>query len=287
MSTASTISSPVAPRRLEGRICLITGAARGIGAAVAAAFAREGGRVWLTDIRPEVRKAGEDLGGAARWDVLDVRSEDDWRRVIERIEGEDGPLDVLVNNAGITGDLDRPQDPEGCSLDDWRAVHATNLDGVFLGCRAAIGSMKRGLIADPERDRSIVNISSRSGMVGIPGAAAYASSKAGVRNHTKSVALWCARQKYPIRCNSVHPGAILTPMWEPLLGSSAEEVRAGAEAMGRTIPIGRMGRPEEVAAMVLYLASAESRYVTGAEFTIDGGILAGAEAEPASGPSGR
>ncbi len=284
--TAATIThGPAGPRRLEGRVCLITGAARGIGAAVAGAFVREGGRVWLTDIRPEVRRTAEDLGGLARWDLLDVRSETDWHRVIERIEGEDGPLDVLVNNAGITGDLDRPQDPEGCSLDDWRAVHATNLDGVFLGCRAAIASMKRGLSADAAGDRSIVNISSRSGMVGIPGAAAYASSKAGVRNHTKSVALWCARQKYPIRCNSVHPGAILTPMWEPLLGSTAEEIRAGAEAMGRTIPVGRMGTPEDVAAMVVYLACAESRYVTGTEFTIDGGILAGAEAEPAPGPS--
>jgi NAD(P)-dependent dehydrogenase (short-subunit alcohol dehydrogenase family) len=152
-------------------------------------------------------------------------------------------------------------------------VHETNLDGVFLGCKHAIGLMKR---SGPS---SIVNISSRSGMVGIPGAAAYASSKAAVRNHTKSVALWCAQQGYAIRCNSIHPGAVLTPMWEPMLGSGQGR-EAAIRELTAEIPVGRMGAPEDVAALIVYLASDESGYVTGSEFTIDGGILAGSAASP-------
>ena len=181
------------------------------------------------------------------------------------------------NNAGITGFFPPlgPQDPEHATLESWRAVHATNLDGVFLGCKHAIGAMK-----PPRGGGSIVNISSRSGQVGISGAAAYASSKAGVRNHTKSVALYSAESGYNIRCNSIHPGAILTPMWEPMLGDSAESRAAAIAKIGADVPLGRMGTADDVAMMALYLASDESAYVTGAEFVIDGGILAGSMATP-------
>ncbi len=263
--------------RLDGKITLITGGARGIGKACAQAFASEGAQVVLTDLETS---RGEhtalEIGAAAHWMPLDVRLEADWERTIGSIFQRFGRLDVLVNNAGITGFVPPagPQDPENASLESWRAVHATNLDGVFLGCKHAIRAMK-----PPRPGGSIVNISSRSGQVGIAGAAAYASSKAGVRNHTKSVALYCAQSSYNIRCNSIHPGAILTPMWDPMLGEG--EARGAAIAdISADIPMGRMGTAAEVASMALYLASDESAYVTGSEFVIDGGILAGSTAAP-------
>lgn len=262
--------------RLEGRVALVTGAARGIGAAVAAMFHAEGARVFATDLDAAVAAVAASGAGTPveAW-VHDVREEAQWRQTIDRVLARSGRLDVLVNNAGIIGDFSRPQDPEGVSLEDWRAVHRTNLDGVFLGCKHAMLAMK-----GTTRAGSIINMSSRSGVVGIPGAAAYASSKAGVRNHTKSVALWCAQQGYPIRCNSVHAGAILTPMWDTMFGTEPGARERGAAEIGRTVPLGRMGEPADVAHLAVYLASDESKYVTGAEFTLDGGILAGSAASP-------
>jgi NAD(P)-dependent dehydrogenase (short-subunit alcohol dehydrogenase family) len=158
-------------------------------------------------------------------------------------------------------------------LEDWRRVHQTNLDGVFLGCKYAIRAMRQAGAG------SIVNISSRSGLVGIPGAAAYASSKAAVRNHTKTVALYCAEQGLNVRCNSVHPAAILTPMWEPMLGSDAGRQERMA-ALVRDTPLRRFGMPEEVAAVALMLAGDDATYITGSEFNIDGGLLAGSAVTP-------
>jgi NAD(P)-dependent dehydrogenase (short-subunit alcohol dehydrogenase family) len=260
--------------RLEGMVTHVTGGARGIGAAIAAAFAREGAQVVVSDI---------DADGAARFAhaihaiavPLDVREEDQWRAAHDFILQKFGRLDVLVNNAGITGfeTAGAAQDPEHASLADWRAVHATNLDGVFLGCKYAIRAMRR------TGTGSIINISSRSGMVGIPAAAAYASSKAAVRNHTKTVALYCAAQGLKVRCNSIHPAAILTPMWEPMLGQGPER-EANMAAFVADTPLRRFGTPEEVAAIAVMLASDESAYVTGAEIHVDGGILAGSAAAP-------
>lgn len=264
-------------KRLEGKIALVTGAARGIGEAIARAFAAEGALVYLTDIDDE-RGAlvAAELGAAAAYRRLDVREEADWQRVTTEIAERHGRLDVVVNNAGITGFEGGmvPHDPEHAALESWHAVHRTNLDGVFLGCKYAIQAMRKS------GSGSIVNISSRSGLVGIPAAAAYASSKAAVRNHTKTVALYCAEQGLAIRCNSLHPAAILTPMWEPLLGPPGPEREARMKEFVRDTPLGRFGTPAEVAAVALLLASDEATYMTGSEITIDGGILAGSAAQP-------
>lgn len=265
--------------RLKGKVAIITGAARGIGRACAEVFVRHGATVIITDLNEDgAEEAASVIGPSAAAYLLDVRDESHWRRVFADVQSRFGGIHVLVNNAGITGlELDMgPHDPERASLEAWRAVHATNLDGVFLGCKHAIAAMK-----PPDgRGGSIINISSRSGLVGVSGAAAYASSKAAVRNHTKSVALYCAESGTGIRCNSIHPGAILTPMWEPLLGRTPEERAAAIEAFTAEVPLRRMGSPEEVAMLALYLASDESKYVTGAELVIDGGILAGSAAAP-------
>lgn len=262
--------------RVRGKVALVTGAARGIGRAVAELLAAEGARVVLTDFddaRGEASAA--EIGGEAVYRRLDVREEGDWTRVVDETVARLGRLDVLVNNAGITGFEagPAPHDPEHASLDAWRAVHATNLDGVFLGCRHAIRAMRDG------GGGSIVNVASRSGLVGIPGAAAYASSKAAVRNHTRTVALYCAERGYGIRCNAVHPAAILTPMWEPMLGEGPER-EARMREFVRDTPLRRFGTPEEVAYAVLYLASDESGYATGMELVLDGGMLAGSVAAP-------
>lgn len=264
-------------RRLEGKTALVTGAARGIGEAIAKAFVREGAFVYVTDIDLDRGpRVAMELAGGAAWQALDVREESHWQQALERVAADSRSLDIVVNNAGITGFEGGPlaHDPENASLEDWRAVHRTNLDGVFLGCKYAIRAMKEKGVG------SIVNVSSRSGLVGIPAAAAYASSKAAVRNHTKSVALYCAGKGWRIRCNSLHPAAILTPMWEPVLGPPGPEREARMQAFTADCPLRRFGTVEEVAAVALLLASDETPYVTGAEFVIDGGILAGSAATP-------
>ncbi|QKG70026.1 SDR family oxidoreductase [Erythrobacter mangrovi] len=257
-------------QRLNELLCVVTGGARGIGKAVCAAFLAEGARVVLTDIdEDEGRKAASELGCEFR--KLDVANEADWDALASAFP----TIDVLVNNAGITGfeDSPGPHDPEHASLAEWRRVNAVNSEGTFLGCRYALQAMKdRGT-------GSIINMSSRSGIVGIPGAAAYAASKAAIRNHTKSVALYAAQHGWAIRCNSIHPAAVLTPMWDALIGDGPDR-EARMAAMVADTPLKRFGTVEEVAALCVYLASPESGYMTGAELTLDGGLLAGSAASP-------
>jgi 3(or 17)beta-hydroxysteroid dehydrogenase len=261
--------------RLKNKIVLITGAARGIGQATAELFHREGATVIITDIRDEEgNKLSDSLGKGSEYRQLNVKHEQEWKEIADYIREKYGRLDILVNNAGITGFLEAtgPFDAEHADQETWDEVHRVNSTGVMLGCKYAISLMK-------ESGGSIVNISSRSGVVGIPAAVAYAASKAAVRNHTKSVALYCAEKGYHIRCNSIHPAAIMTPMWDAMLGEG-EQRKKIIEDVEFGIPMGHFGEPIDVAFGALYLASDESKYVTGVELTIDGGILAGSEAKP-------
>jgi NAD(P)-dependent dehydrogenase (short-subunit alcohol dehydrogenase family) len=266
--------------RLDSKTALVTGAARGIGEAIATAFVAEGAQVMVTDIDDDLgRSLATKLGARACYRRLDVREERDWEAAIAQALASWGRLDIVVNNAGITGFEAGvvPHDPEHTDLAVWREVMRTNLEGVFLGCKHAIRAMR------PAGRGSIINLSSRSGVIGIPGAAAYAASKAGVRNHTKTVALYCAEQGLQIRCNSLHPAAILTPMWEPLLGQGPDREERMRAFLTDT-PAGRFGQPEEVAAVAVLLASDEAPYITGSEMHIDGGCLAGAWTPPAENP---
>ncbi|GAB4238613.1 MAG: glucose 1-dehydrogenase [Chlamydiales bacterium] len=259
--------------RLKNKTALITGSAHGIGKAMASLFVLEGAKVIISDID---EKDGSSLAESLKMPFLylDVTNEGDWKKAEKWILDQSITLDIMVNNAGITGfeSTSSPMNPEECSLEDWRRVHRVNVDGVFFGCKFAIRLMKN-------KGGSIINMSSRSGIVGIPSAAPYASSKAAVRNHTKSVALYCAEKRYPIRCNSLHPAAILTPMWDLMLGEGETRKRA-MEHITSSIPLRKFGTPEDVANAALYLASEESSYMTGSELHIDGGILAGAGAPP-------
>ncbi len=258
--------------RLSGKTALITGAAGGIGAAIASAFVSEGAFVIIGDINAETGAAkAASLGENARFMRHDATDEVQWAAVMAVIVAEHGGLDILVNNAGITGtEGGHPHDPEHTSLEDWHQVMRINLDSVFLGCKHAIQAMRA-----TGRGGSIINMSSRSGLVGVPKTAAYAASKAAIRNHSKTVALYCAGENLGIRCNSLYPASIRTPMWDAMIDGADDEKR-----MLDSMPLHRFGRPDEVAAVAILLASDEATYITGSEFNIDGGILAGTATSP-------
>lgn len=241
--------------RLKGKVAVITGAAQGMGAAHARAFIQEGAKVVLTDLNDEKGQTlASELGDNGLFIKQDVTSEADWARVIEATEAHFGPVDVLVNNAGITQSKSLLE----TSLDDYRRILEINQVSVFIGMKSAVPSMiKAG-------GGSIVNISSINGLVG--GAIGYTDSKFAVRGMTKAAALECAA--YNIRVNSVHPGVIETPM------IMQGDTKAAVEAFAKHIPLKRVAKPEEVSSLVLYLASDESSYSTGSEFVVDGGITA-------------
>lgn len=238
---------------LSGKVALVTGAASGIGASVANVLEQAGAAVLRADIN----------SGELATTFLDVTSEENWQTLIEQIRAEQGRLDILVNSAGIL----RIADIETVSFDEWKQVMDVNLNGVFLGCKYAIGLMKE------RQGGSIINLSSISGLVGGHNLAAYNASKGGVRLLTKSVALHCARKKNGIRCNSVHPTFVETPMVSEVLAESPDPERA-RQYIEDQIPLGRMATTEEVAEMVLYLSSDAATFVTGSEFVIDGGVTA-------------
>jgi len=243
-------------RRIDGKVALISGAARGMGAYEARLFVREGAKVVLGDVLEEQGlHVANELGSAAVFVRLDVTKESDWQHAIATAEQTYGQLNILVNNAGIV----RMAPLDETSLEAWNEVINVNQTGVFLGMKHAIPAMRRA------GGGSIINISSVAGMVGLSNIPAYQASKGAVRLLTKNAAVQYAKDK--IRVNSVHPGQIETPMTTPLDPARREMVLS-------MTPLGRDGKPEEVAYGVLYLASDEASFVTGAELVIDGGFTA-------------
>ena len=250
--------------RLEGKTALVTGAASGIGLQTSIRLAEEGALVMMTDINlEEGRQQAEKPGVNATFLKLDITEEEEWISVLDETVKRFGRLDILVNSAGMV----LIADVEQITLEDWRKVHAVNLDGTFLGCKHGVRVMKEFGAG------SIINLSSVSGMIGGFNLAAYNSSKGAVRMLTKSVALHCARAGYGIRCNSIHPTFIETPMLESMIRDSPDPEKA-RQTLVRQVPLRRIGKPDDVANMIVYLASDESTFVTGTEMVIDGGVIA-------------
>ncbi|MCA0246010.1 MAG: glucose 1-dehydrogenase [Proteobacteria bacterium] len=254
--------------RVAGKVALVTGAASGLGKATAERLAEEGAAVVIGDIRVEAAKevaaAISARGQRAQALKLDVTSEADWIAAVTATEQAFGKLDVLVNNAGTADGTWVHK----LTLERWRKIHAINLDGVFLGIKYGAEAMKRA------GGGSIVNISSVAGIVGIAEAAsAYCSSKGGVTQLTKATALEFALLKTNIRVNSVHPGYMDTPMLQGVIAAYREPEEARAR-LTASEPLGRLGEPRDIANAVLYLASDESKFVTGAQMVVDGGFAA-------------
>ena len=254
--------------RLTDKVAMITGAASGIGLATARMFASQGAIVLMTDINEDAGEAAaaaiRATGGMADFTGHDVTDEDSWIAALNVARALHGRLDILVNNAGIgtAGSI------EDATLEEWRQIHAVNADGPFLGCKHGIALMK-----ESGEGGSIVNISSVAGIIGAPQLAAYCASKGSVRLLSKSVALHCARKGYGIRCNSVHPSYTDTPMVDGMV----EQHRAPdtyRSALAGASPMGRLGHADDIAGAILYLASDDSKFTTGAEIVVDGGLTA-------------
>lgn len=253
--------------RVAGKIAIVSGAAAGIGRATALRLAEEGAKICLGDIdRTGAESCAADIrarGGEAFPLALDVAEEADWHRIINATVERFGGLDILVNNAGIAFAAGL----EETTTEQWRRIMAVNVDSVFFGCKFALPALRES------GGGAIVNISSILGLVGSPVQAAYGATKGAVRLFTKGVALECAEAGWNIRVNSVHPAYIRTPMVERY-AETWGSLKKGLEALGDLHPIGRVGEAEEVANAVLYLASDEAKFVTGAELLIDGGYTA-------------
>jgi len=246
--------------RVKDKIALVTGGASGLGHAAAELLKREGATVYAGDINPDGERIARGIG--AHFLHLDVTDEASWTETVTAIDSAHGRIDILINNAGIS-----PHDTvENFELDEFRRIHGIVLEGIALGCKAVIPSMKKSAAA------AIVNTSSVAGMIGTTNYLSYGAAKAGVTNVTKSTAMYCARRGYPIRCNSVHPGSIDTPILD------ADKAKYGADkalsVRAASIPVGRVGRAEEVAYAMLFLASDEASFITGAELVVDGGFTA-------------
>lgn len=241
--------------RLEGKVAIITGAAQGMGASHARRFVAEGAKVVITDLNEEKGTAlASELGENVLFVKQNVTSAEDWAAVVAKAEEKFGPVNVLVNNAGITMAKSILETTE----EEYRRIVDINQVSVFLGMKNVIPSMQK------VGGGSIVNISSINGIVG--GAVGYTDTKFAVRGMTKAAAMECSH--YGIRVNSVHPGVIATPM------VVQEDTKAAVDEFAKHIPLKRVAQPEEVTNLVLYLASDESSYSTGAEFIVDGGITA-------------
>ena len=256
--------------RVAGKLALVTGGAGGLGQAIGLKLAQEGAKVLLTDLDGERGAAA-----AARIDAAvgagtafscahDVTSEADWQAAIATAQDKLGGLSILVNNAGIgvNGDV------EHLSFADWKKCFAVNSDGVFLGCKYAMPLLRENQPA------AIVNISSIAGLIASYEMPAYNASKAACWMLTKSVALYATRNKWDVRCNSLHPCFVDTPILDGFGKASGVPMDVVKGKLARQIPVGRIGEPQEVADAVLYMASDESRFMTAAEVKLDGGISA-------------
>jgi len=245
--------------RVDGKVALITGAASGLGCADAEVLAREGATVVLTDVNVDAGEAAAEsirgAGGNATFTALDVANEEQWQQVIEGIRSERGRLDVLVNNAGLV----IMGDPEECSLEAFRKQNAVMSEGVFLGCKHALPLMH------DSGGGSIINMSSVASHLGYPIFFAYSAAKGAVRAMSKAIAIHCQMNGYNIRVNSLHPGAIDTPM----IDQTSSEL--GLDNKEDLSPVG-LGQPKDVANVVLFLASDESRFVNGTEILIDNAL---------------
>lgn len=254
-------------QRVPEKIAIVTGGAVGIGAAIVRRLASEGSKVTITDIQED---AGRALARELGCDFVkqDVTDEKQWQAVVSQVEKRHGALHILVNNAGIEGAIELGS-PEVTSLADWQSVHRVNVEGVFLACRAAIPALRRA------GGGSIINVSSTAGLVATPDFSAYGASKAAVRHLTTSVALHCARDGSRIRCNSVHPGVVLTPMLHRIVESIGKQRGVAAEEVLREfkaeIPQGEFQELGDIAHAVLFLASDEAKHVTGLAMIVDGG----------------
>ena len=248
--------------RFAGKRAVVTGGASGIGRATAILLAKEGATVIVSDInKPGGLETVQRIGGKARFEEHDTAREADWKRIVDGILEREGRLDGLANNAGISGPY--PSTFETETVEQWRRMLSINVEGVFLGCKYAVPAMRKS------GGGSIVNTSSLAAFVGTPALSAYGASKGAVRQFTKTVAMDCARKGYKVRCNSVHPGIIMTPMGQGILPNDKAKERAL-----KAIPVGEFGAPEDIAYGILYLLSDESRFVTGSELVIDGGMNA-------------
>ncbi|MFQ3596501.1 MAG: SDR family oxidoreductase [Sphingomonadaceae bacterium] len=253
--------------RLKGKRALITGAASGLGRRMAERFVGEGARVLLTDLDAQAAGAAAEALGQP-WCRLDVTSEADWQGALAQVRETLGGLEILVNNAGIGpgGTV------EETDWETWRRCHAVNLDGTFLGCKLALPLLRETCARDSTMG-AILNLSSIAGIIAGANMAAYNSAKAAVRHLTKSVALHCAKERVPIRANSLHPAFIDTPILDNFVRAGVERAAILAK-LGRQIPLGHVGEPDDVAWAAVYLCSDEAKFVTGAELRIDGGISA-------------
>ena len=247
--------------RLSGKIAIVTGAGSGLGKEISESFAAEGAQVVLTDIDLEAAtKVADTIGASAIALQQDVVDEQRWDEIFKATFDAFGTPHILVNNAGLV----IPGTIEDCSLELFRKQTSVMLDGVFLGCRSAVKVMQGN-----DQPSSIINLSSMAALQGYSPFLAYSAAKGGVRSMTKSVALHCKEQNYPIRCNSIHPAGIDTPMVRQ------ESVGADGGATPKTgmIPLGDLGHPNDVAALCIYLASDESRFMTAGEYPVDNGVL--------------
>lgn len=248
--------------RVSGKVALISGGASGLGRAAAQILAEHGARVVITDVQVDAgTKVSVDIGRDVLFLRQDVSKEEDWQRVMSQIIEEYGQLDVLVNNAALL----HMASIEDTSLEDWHRIHAVNSDGVFLGCKYAVETMKGTTQAG-----SIINISSGAGLRPISLVPAYGASKSVVWSLTRTTALHCAESGYPIRCNSIHPGVIRTPMMENTV-PEGEDIDAVMAMHAEVHPMKRLVTVEDVALSILYLASDESAIVTGVALPVDGG----------------